>query len=57
MPPEKRWMLAQTRLKPANFDVALQTHCYTPAEWQQMQSSLLYAEVMRDGIDLRRLTA
>jgi len=56
MPPNKRWMLVQTRLKPAGFDVALQPHCYTPTEWQQMRNRLLYAEVMRDGMDFKTLT-
>ena len=51
--PEARWQLVQTQLKPKGFDAVLEPHCYTEAEWHQMQSSLLHSEVTAHGIDLR----
>jgi predicted nucleotidyltransferase len=54
--PEARWQLVQTKLKPKGFDAVLEPHCYTPTEWQQMHNQLLYAEVMRDGMDFKTLT-
>lgn len=52
MPPDARWMLVQTKLKPPGFDVVLQPHCYTPLEWQNRSTSLLAREVGEHGIEL-----
>ena len=57
MEPEKRWVLVQTKLKPTGFDVALEPHCYTSAEWQRMQSSLLGSQIEADGIELSEVIA
>ncbi|GAB4424701.1 MAG: hypothetical protein OHK0011_05480 [Turneriella sp.] len=52
LPPDKRWMLVQTNIKPSGYDVVLQPHCYTPLEWQSCSTSLLAQEVSEHGIEL-----
>jgi hypothetical protein len=52
LPPDTRWMLVQTKIKPPGFDVALQPHCYTPAEWKSRSDSLLASEIAEHGIEL-----
>ena len=57
MPPDARWMLVQTNIKPPGFDVVLQPHCYTPLEWQSRSASLLAREVGEHGIELTNADA
>lgn len=57
MPPDARWMLVQTKIKPPGFDVVLQPHCYTPLEWQSRVASLLAREVGEHGIELTNADA
>lgn len=57
MPPDARWMLVQTKMKPPGFDVVLQPQCYTPLEWQSRSTSLLAREVGEHGIELTNTDA
>lgn len=51
----ERWSLVQTKIKPLEPEITLEPCCFTPAQWEQAARTLLFREIERDGLPLKKL--